>query len=84
MQYEVKAIRRNNYTYEGHFDFLDGIECLRPVNQALLVINIISSTMLSFQKFIPLWKENGKKAMLSCQWDWRSPLDTTIQPSSSP
>ena len=29
---------RYNYTSGGQFDFLDGIACLRPVNQALLGI----------------------------------------------
>ena len=51
---------RNNYTSGGQFDFLDGIACFRPADQALLVIYIISSTVFSFQKFIPLWKKNGK------------------------
>ena len=44
----------NNFTSGGQFDFLDRIAFLSSVNQALLVINTISSIMLNFQKSIPV------------------------------
>ena len=42
---------RNNYTSGGQFDFLDGIACFRPADQALLVIYESIATVGK----IPVW-----------------------------